>query len=171
LQTLILNSPALVVVDKETSQTAATIVGANVAKMLGRLPASSYANAVWLVHPDALPQLPLLNVSGATLFAWAAGLPSGAVGLLLGRPVIPHQVCSTVGESGDIVLADFSQYLAALKTGGLRYQISVHLWFDRDVHAYKFTLRILGQPWLSASIAPRVGTMTQSPFVALAARD
>lgn len=166
----VLNSPALVVVDKETSQTAATIVGANVAKMLARLPASSYPNAVWLVHPDALPQLPLLNVNGATLFAWAAGLPSGAVGLLLGRPVIPHQVCSTVGESGDIVLADFSQYMAAVKIGGLRYQISIHLWFDRDVHAYKFTLRVLGQPWLSAPIALRVGTMTQSPFVSLAAR-
>ena len=167
----ILNSPALVVVDKETSQTADTIVAANVAKMLGRLPASSYPNAVWLVHPDALPQLPLLNVGGANLFAWAAGMPSGAVGLLLGRPVIPHQVCSTVGDSGDIVLADFSQYLTGVKVGGLRYQISIHLWFDRDVHAYRFTLRSLGQPWLAAPIVPRVGAQTLSPFVALAARD
>lgn len=167
----ILNSPALVTVPKESAQAADSIVGANASKMLARLPAESFSNSVWLVHPDAVPQLPGMTLNDASIFTQAAGMPHGAIGLLLGRPVIPHQVCSTVGDLGDIVLADLTQYLAAVKIGGLKFQISIHLWFDREVSAFKFTLRILGQPVLSAPIAPRVGTMTQSPFVALAARD
>lgn len=167
----VLNSPALVTVDKESAQAADTIVAGNINKMFGRLPASSFANAVWLANPDALPQLPALNAGGANLFAWAPGMPMGIVGLLLGIPVIPHQACSTVGDFGDILLVDLSKYLAAVKIGGTQVRLSTHIWFDLDVYAYAFGIRVLGQPWPSAPIAPRVGTMTQSPFVALAARD
>lgn len=166
----VLNSSALVVVDAEGSQTAGTVIAANATKMFGRLPASSFATAVWLVHPDALPQLPAMNAAGANLFAWAPGMPYGAVGMLIGIPVIPHQCCSPLGAPGDLFLADFSQYFTALKIGGMRQEVSIHLWFDHDIHAFKFVLRVLGQPWLSAPIAPRVGTQTLSPFVTLAAR-
>lgn len=167
----ILNAHALVVVEKEAAQAADSIIGANVAKMLQRLPASSYASSIWLISPDAVSQLPLLTINGAGIFVQAAGLPSGAIGLMLGRPVVPHQACAALGDKGDIILADFTQYLAVQKIGGLREEMSVHLWFDQDVTAFKFILRVAGQPWLSAPIPPRVGTMTQSPFVALAARD
>ena len=48
--------------------------------------------------------------------------------------------------------------------------VSIHLWFDQDLVAYRFTLRVGGQPWWAAPITMRSGRNTQSPFVALAAR-
>jgi hypothetical protein len=53
---------------------------------------------------------------------------------------------------------------------GMRTDVSIHLWFDQDLVAYRFTLRLGGQPWWSAATSPRDGSSTQSPFVVLAAR-
>jgi hypothetical protein len=44
------------------------------------------------------------------------------------------------------------------------------LWFDRDLVAFKFTVRVAGQPWWSQVTTSRDGSFTQSPFVALAER-
>jgi len=48
--------------------------------------------------------------------------------------------------------------------------VSIHLWFDYDTTAFRFVLRIAGQPWWSAAADPRDGSATYSPFVALAER-
>jgi HK97 family phage major capsid protein len=85
----------------------------------------------------------------------------------LGRPIIPTQACQTLGDKGDIIFADLSQYMTAVKTGGLRTDVSIHLWFDYDTLAYRFILRIAGQPWWSSSISPKNGSNTLSPFVTL----
>ena len=98
------------------------------------------------------------------------GLSNNPYGTLFGRPVIPHQVCETVGDVFDIGFVDLSQYLALIKAGGLKSQTSIHLWFDQDLTAFKFTLRIGGQPWWASSVASRDGSFALSPFVTLAAR-
>lgn len=171
-----MNSPALVTVAAEGAQAADTIVGANVVKMYARLPLSARRNAVWLIHPDAEAQLPLMTIGDTPAYIPPGGLRDNPFGTLLGRPVIPHQVCETVGDLGDIQLVDLSQYLTATKIGGgrdangLKVDTSMHLWFDQDAVAFKFTLRVAGQPWWSAAIAQRDGSNTQSPFVTLAAR-
>ena len=165
-----MNSPALVTQDAETSQVADTIVAGNVARMASRLPTASRTNAVWLIHPDAEPQLPLMTIGDQPVYMPPGGLRDTPFGRLLGRPVIPHQVCETVGDIGDIMLVDLNQYLLAVKAGGLRAQTSIHLWFDQDITAFKFTLRVAGQPWWSQVTTSRDGTFTQSPFVTLAAR-
>lgn len=173
----ILNSPALVTQAKEGSQTADTININNLVKMLSRLPTSSRRNAVWLIHPDAEPQLPLMSVGQQPVYMMPGnGATMAPFGTLLGRPVIPHQVCETVGDLGDVMLCDFGQYLSAVKTGngydanGIRSDSSMHLWFDQDIMAFKFTMRVAGQPWWAAAIAQRDGSNTQSPFVVLEAR-
>lgn len=171
-----MNSPALITQAAEGAQSADTIVPANLVKMLSRLPVNSRSSAVWLIHPDAEPQLPLMTLSNQPVYLPAGGLSSAGFGTLLGRPVIPHQVCATVGDIGDIMLVDFGQYMTLLKTGGgrgadgLRADVSIHLWFDQDLVAYRFTLRIGGMPWWSSVLAMRSGSNTQSPFVTLAAR-
>lgn len=171
-----LNSPALVTVSKESGQTADTINATNVVKMLGRLPASSRRNAVWLVHPDAEVQLPLMTLGQQPVYLPPGGMRDNPFGSLLGRPVIPHQVAETVGDLGDIMLVDLSQYLTATKTGngrdanGMRSDVSIHLWFDQDMVAFRFTMRVAGQPWWASAIAQRDGSNTQSPFVVLEAR-
>jgi HK97 family phage major capsid protein len=166
----LMQSPALVTQAAEGGQTADTINATNISKMYARMPARSRRTAVWLINPDAEPQLPQMTIGNQPVYLPPGGLADAPLGRLLGRPVIPHQVCATVGDLGDLIFIDFRQYMAAVKAGGVRLQISIHLWFDQDLQAFKFTIRIAGQPWWSAPMSPRAGTMTQSPFVTLAAR-
>jgi HK97 family phage major capsid protein len=171
-----MNSPCLVTQAAEGAQTTDTINATNVVKMLGRMPTSSRRTAVWLIHPDAEAQLPLMTIGNQPVYLPPGGLRDNPFGILLGRPVIPHQICETVGDLGDIMLVDLNQYLTATKTGGgrdangLKVDTSMHLWFDQDILAFKFTLRVAGQPWWSAALSQRDGSNTQSPFVTLASR-
>jgi HK97 family phage major capsid protein len=96
-----------------------------------------------------------------------SGFAQSPQGALFGRPVLPTQHCNSLGTSGDIVLADLSQYLAISRADGLTQQTSMHLWFDQDLVAYKFTFRLAGQPWRSTPITPRAGSNTLSHFVTL----
>lgn len=171
-----MNSPALVTVAAESAQTAATVNVTNVLKMMGRMPTPSRQTAVWLIHPDAEVQLPLMTVGQQPVYMPPGGVADAPLGRLFGRPVIPHQICKTLGTLGDIMFVDLNQYLSVLKTGGARDQngmrsdVSIHLWFDQDMVAYRFTIRMAGQPWWSAATAMLSGSNTMSPFVTLAAR-
>lgn len=171
-----LNSPALVTVAAEGAQTADTINVTNLAKMWGRLPVSSRRTAVWLMHPDAEAQLPLMSLANQPVYLPPGGVSGNMYGSLWGRPVIPHQVAETIGDVGDVMLVDLRQYLTVTKSGagrdgnGMRQDVSIHLWFDQDMVAFRFTMRIAGAPWWAAAISQRDGSNTQSPFVVLAAR-
>lgn len=165
-----MRSPALVTVAAEAAQTADTLVAANIVKMYARMPVRSLRTSVWLIHPDAQPQLFLLNNANQNIYMPPGGLSGAPYGTLFGRPVIPHQVCETVGDVGDIMFVDLAQYLAVRKAGGIRMQTSMHLWFDQDLMAFKATLRLAGQPWWSQTLAQRDGSNAQSPYVTLAAR-
>ena len=165
-----MNSACAVSQGAEGGQAADTIVAENAVKMMGRLITPSRRNAIWLIHPDAEPQLPLLKVGDTPVYLPPGGLRDNPYGALLGRPVIPHEVCETVGDVGDIMLVDLQQYLALKKAGGIRAATSLHLWFDQDLTAFKFTFRLAGQPWWASAISPRDGANTRSPFVYLAAR-
>jgi HK97 family phage major capsid protein len=166
----ILNAACLVTVAKESNQTNDTVNATNVAKMYARMPATSVGNSVWLVNNDVLPQLLVMTLGQQPVYLPPTGMAGAPFGLLLGRPVVVTQHCQTVGDKGDIYFADLTQYLALVKAGGIRQASSVHLWFDYDMTAFRFTFRLGGQPWLSASITPDNGSNNLSPFVALAAR-
>lgn len=172
----ILNSPALVTVAAEGAQTADTVVLNNILKMWGRMPVGSRRTAVWIMHPDVEATLPGLVLGNMPVYMPPGGVSGNPYGSLLGRPVIPHQVAETIGDVGDIMLVDLKQYLTVTKTGngrdsnGIKQDVSIHLWFDQDMVAYRFTLRVAGTPWWPAAITQRDGTNSQSPFVTLAAR-
>jgi HK97 family phage major capsid protein len=179
----LLNSPALVTVSKEGSQVADTLVANNVIKMYSRMYAPSRSKAVWLINQDLEPQLLKLSIPGTdntgnAVTGWgglvylpANGLSGSPFGTLFGRPVIPTQACETLGDLGDIFFADLSQYLALLKSGpNPRVDVSMHLWFDQDLAAFKFVLRMGGMPWWSSAISARDGSATYSPFVTLESR-
>lgn len=174
----ILNSPATISVAKETSQVADTVVAENVNKMWARMPAANRANAVWIINQDVEPQFEQMsfkvknvagteNVGGWPLYMPPGGISAAPFATLKGRPVLPGQYAETVGDKGDIILADLSQYLTITKVGGIRQDVSIHLWFDYDVTAFRFVLRIGGQPWWTKVLQPRVGSTTYSPFVTL----
>ncbi len=164
------NSAVMIEQAAETSQVADTIVAGNIVKMMSRLPSQSRRTAIWLIHPDAEPQLPLMTISNQPVYMPPGGLSGAMYGTLLGRPVIPHQVCQTVGDDGDIMLVDLSQYLTVTKAGGVRSQTSIHLWFDQGITAFRFDLRVAGQPWWSEVTTADNGSFTQSPFIEMADR-
>jgi HK97 family phage major capsid protein len=176
----VMNAPCTVSVAKESSQTAATVHATNIAKMMARLPASSYPNAAWLINQDVVPQIlalgfPITTAAGTASGGGALYLPPNGIatgspyGSLLGRPIVVTEACATLGTVGDIILADLSKYLAVVK-GALRSDTSIHLWFDQNTTAFRFVLRMNGQPWLSAAIARKNGSNTLSHFVTLATR-
>lgn len=177
------NSPAIVSVTKETSQVADTLVANNIIKMYSRMWAPSRSKAVWLINQDIEPQLLKLSIPGTdnvgnAVTGWggmvylpANGFSGSPFGTLFGRPVIPTQACETLGDQGDVYFIDFSQYLLLLKGGpNPKVDISMHLWFDQDVTAFRFVLRIGGMPWWSGTVAARDGSATYSPFITLAER-
>lgn len=176
----ILNAACTVQVSKISSQVADTIHAKNVVTMWSRLPAASQRTAVWLVNQDCLPSIYQLgfavtdgtttNVGAGALYMGPGQLASGAPsGTILGRPIVVTEACPTVGDAGDIILADLSKYLTVVK-GALRSDTSIHLWFDQNATAFRFVMRMNGQPWLSAAIARKSGSNTLSHFIKLEAR-
>lgn len=171
-----LNSPALVTVAAEGAQTADTVNVTNLAKMWGRMPVSSRRTAVWLMHPDVEAVLPLMSIGNQPVYLPPGGVSGNMYGTLFGRPVIPHQTAETIGDVGDVMLVDLKQYLTVTKSGGgrdangLKSDVSIHLWFDQDMVAFRFTMRIAGQPWWPSAITQRDGSNSQSPYIVLAAR-
>jgi HK97 family phage major capsid protein len=167
----IANSAALVSQAKETSQTADTINWQNATNMFSRMPGEMLMTAVWLISNDAYPQLPQMTLGNNPIFLPASqGAIGSPAGTLLGRPIIMTQSCQTVGDLGDIYLADFNSYRTITKAGGIETATSMHLYFDANAMAFRATFRIDGQPILSAPIDPAHGSTTLSPYVALAAR-
>lgn len=90
-------------------------------------------------------------------------------GMLLGRPLVPVEYCATVGDVGDVILADLSQYLVAEK-GGIQAASSIHVQFLTDETAFRFVYRVDGAPLWNSALTPFQGSNTLSPFVTLAAR-
>jgi HK97 family phage major capsid protein len=175
----VLQSPALVTQAAEGGQTAGTVVAANIVKMFSRMYAPLRRNAVWVVNQDLEQQLPLMTIgTGASAMPiylppnGLQGAPNAASpsGTLLGRPIIYTEAAQALGAVGDIALVDFSQYLALVKAGGMRQDVSIHLWFDYGLTAFRFTMRIGGMPWWAASITRAKSANTLSFAVALAAR-
>lgn len=172
----IMNSPALVTVAKETSQPADTIHHRNIINMRGRMYASSWPRSVWLMHQDVWSQLPLISFKDGTSTPVPAfmdpmtGISTTPFGTLLGRPIVVTEAMETIGDLGDIILADMSKYRTITKAGGARVDTSIHLKFNTDETVFRFIFRLAGHPWWSAPISHRDGANTVSPFVTLASR-
>lgn len=165
---------SLVSVEKENGQPADTLQPENIIKMWSRCIASSRQNAVWFINQDIEPQLFTLAIAvgtgGGTVYMPPGGLSGQPYGTLFGRPVIAVEQCDTLGDKGDIVLADMSQYLL-IEKGGLQSASSIHVKFTTDETAFRFVYRVDGQPLWEAALTPFSGsTNTLSPFVTLDAR-
>jgi HK97 family phage major capsid protein len=86
---------------------------------------------------------------------------------LFGRPVIPIEQCQSVGTVGDILLCDFTNGYVLARKGQLKTDVSIHVEFLTDQLAFRFILRIDGQPILRTPITPAHGSNTLSHFVGL----
>ena len=162
----VMNSDLPVTVAAEAAQTAGTIVAENVVKMLGRFK-GNLRSAAWFVNQDCLSQFPLMTIGDMPVYQPDfRGNPFGA---LFSLPIVPVEFCETLGTLGDIVLADWSEYLLITK-GGVEEAESIHVKFLTDETAFRFIMRNNGQPLHDRPITPLNGSNTLSPFVLLAAR-
>jgi HK97 family phage major capsid protein len=170
-----LTTGSTISVAKETSQPANTIYFANINKMWARMYAPCRRNAVWLINQDIEPQLDAMAFDPAATSKVPVYLPPGGVSnadyaTLKGRPVVPIESCSTLSTQGDIILVDLSQYWAVTKGTDVRTDVSMHLFFDQGLQAFRFTFRVNGQPIWGSSITPENGSNTRSWAVTLDAR-
>lgn len=168
----ILNAPPTVSVAKETGQAAATVVAANISKMWGRLWAPSRANAVWYYNQDIEQTLDSLFIpAGVGGLSPNHIISYGQDGSLRikNRPAIPVEYAATLGTVGDLVLADFTQYLGVRK-GEVQTASSIHVAFVTNELALRFVWRYAAEPLWRSALTPKNGTNTLSPFITLATR-
>jgi HK97 family phage major capsid protein len=169
----ILNAGCLVSVDKETGQKADTVVFENVVKMWSRIFPASQSNAIWLINNNVYPQLFQMSMSvgtgGVPVYMPAGGISNAPYGTLFGRPVLAIEQAATIGDLGDILLADMNGYVLAEK-GGISSDMSIHVRFEYDESVFRFVTRLDGQPVRASALIPYKGSATLSNFVALAAR-
>jgi HK97 family phage major capsid protein len=165
----ILKSNAVVKQELEAAQTAKITVE-NLVKMWSRLWSRSRANAVWYINQQIEPLLYTLQVGDRPVYIPAGGLSESPYATLFGRPVVPLEQCAELGEAGDILLADLSQYLLIDK-GGINAASSIHVRFLNDENVFRFIYRVDGQPIWNKPITPYKGSAMLSPFIALAKRN
>ena len=171
-----LRDPALVTVVKESSQAANTILYQNVVKMLSRLHPACYSTAVWVASPSTIPQLlsmtiPVKNMSGTENVGgshYAVLTESNGQYHIMGRPALFTEKLPALGNVGDILLADFSQYSIGLRKE-IAVEKSIHPGFTSDTSYYRCILRADGQGRWSSPLTPKNGD-TLSWCVTLAER-
>lgn len=165
------NSPAVVVVAKETNQKAGTIYTENVLNMASRINEGPGSKLMWLAHRSTIPQVATLKIGAEP--SWTnqnQGLREAPNGMLLGVPVKFTQHARFRGAQGDLTLIDFSGYAAFVHSSGTKFDSSIHLYFDYDITAFRWVFRVGGMPILSAAITQANGSETVSHFVQLAVR-
>ena len=164
----VLNSPAKIQVAKETGQAADTIVFDNVNKMAARC--WGFGSAVWVANHDTRPQLVkiALPIGTAGVAMYQPSATAGFPDMLWGRPVLYSEYASTVGDAGDLILANWSQYLEGTYQP-IQGAESVHVRFVNHERTFKLWTRNCGALWWRSALTPNKGA-TLSPIVILAAR-
>lgn len=169
----VMTAPCLVTVPKDNGQAAATLSLNNISNMWSRMWIRSRPNAVWFINQDVEPQLyqlsQVVGTGGLPMFLPAGGINAAPYSSLYGRPIIPIEYASTLGAPGDIMLADFSQYVLADKRG-MNAATSMHVRFLTDEMTFRFSYRVDGSPLWHTPLTPFKGSNTKSPFVVLAQR-
>ena len=169
----VINSPALVQVAKQNGQATGTIVKENIDNIWARTWARSRKSGVWLINQDAEPQLNQLNqavgTGGQLVYLPPGGIANAPNATLYGRPLIATEYNAALGAPGDIAFVDLSQYTIVDK-GGVQMATSIHVAFDTDELRFRITYRVDGKPMWVAPLTPFKGSLTKSPFVALAQR-
>jgi HK97 family phage major capsid protein len=156
-------------VAKEVGQVADTIVTNNVLKMRSRC--WGYEQAIWLANHDTYPQLGVMSIGigAAGALVYQQSVVSDRPATLLGRPIFFTEYAATVGDQGDIILANCSQFLEGIYQP-LQSAESVHVRFVNHERTFKFWVRNAGAPWWRSALTPNKSSSTLSPFVVLDAR-
>lgn len=169
----ITKAQCLVTVAKINGQPADTIIWENIRDMFAAIHSSSRSKAAWYVSDEGLAQLmdmvKPVGTSGVAVWLPANQAVNQPYDMLLGRPVFYPEQMSALGDLGDIVLADMSQY-QIIEKGGIQGASSIHFRFLNNEQTFRFVQRIDGQPLWANKVTPYKGAISKSPFVTLAER-
>jgi HK97 family phage major capsid protein len=166
----ILKAPCLITVNAEVDQTATTIVYENIVNMFARLHPACVGNCVWVASITAIPQLMTLYFSvGVGGSAIPALREDSGKFYLLGKRVYFTEKLPVLGQVGDIMLCDFSQYSVGMRQE-LRIEKSNSPGWSTDESSYRCILRCDGQPLWDRVLTLKDSVTTVSPFITLAAR-
>jgi len=164
-------APSAITVDKEDSQTDGTLVYRNLSKMLSRLAPEFESNAIFVASPSTkVPLLELAIPLGASDSAHAPVLrEESGEWRCLGKPIFFSEHLPALGERGDIVLCDFSQYAI-----GLRKEVTVEssssAYWSTDEWAYRAVMRADAMSKHAEPITPSNGGDTLSWCVVIEER-
>lgn len=165
----ILNSPCLISVTKETGQRAASLTYKNAIDMRSRC--WGYGNAIWIANHDTLPDIMLFNQQVGTggAVVWQPSGREDHPDMLLGRPIVFTEYAQTLGTVGDLILANWKEYLEG-QYQAQQQEESIHVRFVEHERAFKVWVRNAGAPWWKTTLTPRNSTKTLSPFVVVETR-
>lgn len=156
---------------KETGQAADTILWENIVKMYNRRLKKPMSRFAWICHPDVKETFDFMEfpigVSGVPVYLQES--KAGDVTTLKGLPVIESDLCSALGDEGDLMLVDLSDYLV-IRKGGIKTATSIHVLFTTGEQAFRFTFRGNGEPKSKTPLTIKNSTKTRSGIVLLAAR-
>ncbi len=168
----LLRCPAKITADTGTGQASGTITAVNVDKMFVRR-APGITDWVWLYNVNCEPQFAQLNYNVvnnttgiAATWTYVPGGLAGGPDRLKGRPLVETEHCKDLGTEGDLILWSPSSYGAIVKSTGIAQAVSMHLRFDYDEMAFRWTFRMDGRSFWDQPMTP-VNGATRSPIVTL----
>lgn len=153
----ILSDPALITVSKEGAQVADTIIYENIIKMFARMHPACLQKAVWICNQTTLPQLMSLIVShGVTGTFYPAVQNANGKFYLLGKEIILTEKTPKLGDVGDIILADLSQYAVGLRQDLVVDKSNAPGWTE-DLTDYRVIARVDGMGTWKEPVTPKNG--------------
>lgn len=165
----ILNSGAVITF---TRSTASHVIADDMRGMWARLFAPNRANAAWFVDQSVEPEFDKLSIAIGTAgeldpsFKPIGSVPGQVYATYKGAPIIPVEHCAALGTSGDIILADLSEY-TVIDKGGVDQAVSLHVAFLTDEQVFRFLYRVDGQNNQNTTLTPKSGGSTLSNCVVL----
>jgi len=153
----ILQNPAKIEVAKESGQSADTVIFENAVNMFARMYPAGRSKAVWLANETTIPQLLTMSIAIGTGGSRVEVFKeSNGQFTLLGRPLIFTPNLPVLGDAGDLVFVDLSQYAIGLRKD-LRLEKSNIPGWTNDLMSYRVIVRVDGMGTWNTYISPRNG--------------
>jgi len=150
----VINDLSLISINKEVGQAADTITYPNLANMFARMYSGGRTRAVWVCNNAAIPQLLHLTIPVGTGGSHISVMTRGPEGFeMLCRPAIFAEKLPTLGDAGNIIFVDFSQYTIGLRHD-VRLDASSHVLFATDEVAFRSIVRADGRGSWKEAITP-----------------
>lgn len=126
------------------------------------------ARGMWAINQTVMSNLFQMTVG--TMNVWQPSMQAGIPGNLFGMPITFTEKLPTVGNAGDVLLADWRYYLIGDRQATTVESTQFTDKWRYDLTSWRAVHRVDGQPWLSAPLTYQDGTVQVSPFVILGAK-